>query len=563
MHIFILPVLSFVCSISPTLTKSLSQTEASDALLAKLLQKQLNYEYNEELRQKQYQYNNTGKIQTNFIQNFGIEFSSEESEEDLEAEIPLEFRAPGSKSSSGPSSHLSREPRSNTRRRKRNSSTRSLSPNLQPTIQQTYSSEHEEDFPEIYDDIKEFYKPKLTGKQERYVPERDEWINKHDIIESDKRNAMKMDAFPLACNTGNMKDLSISNKIYNSLNKHAYQQKRIQAKLHEEKDRSTAEHAVDKRTRLILLKLINAGTLEQVNGVISIGKEAVVIHAKGGSVTPLNQNDVLKPVPENIAIKVFKTTMSEFRNRDKYIADDFRFQDRFKKITTKKLAYLWAEKEMRNLERLQKAQIPAPEVVLLRKNILMMRFIGEVSNTGGNSASAALKLSEYLIRPEVDFKTQVRAYTQTVEIMKKMYHEARLVHADLSEYNLLWHENKVWVIDTAQAVEPQHPKAFEFLYRDCLNICKFFGGKLKIKQVPNPRSLFFKVCDIALEGVEIDDEVTYQQFDPSSQENAEFFGKLEELQVRAKDRLRARKGELVGDYDVKFAEEVGCQLQDI
>lgn len=28
-------------------------------------------------------------------------------------------------------------------------------------------------------------------------------------------------------------------------------------------------------------------------------------------------------------IKVFKTTLNEFKNRDKYIKDDFRFKDQF------------------------------------------------------------------------------------------------------------------------------------------------------------------------------------------------------------------------------------------
>ena len=54
--------------------------------------------------------------------------------------------------------------------------------------------------------------------------------------------------------------------------------------------------------------------------------------------------------------------------------------------------------------------------------------------------------------------------------MKKMYHECVLVHADFSEYNLLWHEDQVYVIDVGQAVDLMHPHAHEFLLRDCRNI---------------------------------------------------------------------------------------------
>lgn len=58
----------------------------------------------------------------------------------------------------------------------------------------------------------------------------------------------------------------------------------------------------------------------------------------------------------------------------------------------------------------------------------------------------------------------------TSQAMKTLHNKCLLVHADLSEYNLLWHEEKVWFIDVSQAVDVQHPKAFEFLYRDCINI---------------------------------------------------------------------------------------------
>jgi len=64
-----------------------------------------------------------------------------------------------------------------------------------------------------------------------------------------------------------------------------------------------------------------------------------VLHAKGGSATPDNQmNSLRKSIPENIAVKVFKTVMSEFRHRDKYIQDDYRFCDRFKKLNSKKVS---------------------------------------------------------------------------------------------------------------------------------------------------------------------------------------------------------------------------------
>lgn len=58
-----------------------------------------------------------------------------------------------------------------------------------------------------------------------------------------------------------------------------------------------------------------------------------------------------KVIPTECAIKVFKTTLNEFKNRDKYIKDDFRFKDRFSKLNPRKIIRMWAEKEMHNLAR--------------------------------------------------------------------------------------------------------------------------------------------------------------------------------------------------------------------
>ena len=57
-------------------------------------------------------------------------------------------------------------------------------------------------------------------------------------------------------------------------------------------------------------------------------------------------------VPKECAIKVFKTTLNEFKTRDRYIRDDHRFKDRIAKQNPRKTIKLWAEKEMCNLRRL-------------------------------------------------------------------------------------------------------------------------------------------------------------------------------------------------------------------
>lgn len=53
-------------------------------------------------------------------------------------------------------------------------------------------------------------------------------------------------------------------------------------KLHEKKEHSTHEQALDQKTRLMLFKLVDGGILSEVNGCISTGKEACIYHAQGG-----------------------------------------------------------------------------------------------------------------------------------------------------------------------------------------------------------------------------------------------------------------------------------------
>ncbi len=44
-------------------------------------------------------------------------------------------------------------------------------------------------------------------------------------------------------------------------------------------------------------------------------------------------------------------------------------------------------------------------------------------------------------------------YMKLLKEIRLLYTQAGLVHGDLSEYNLLWHDNQVYVIDVSQSVE--------------------------------------------------------------------------------------------------------------
>ena len=128
-------------------------------------------------------------------------------------------------------------------------------------------------------------------------------------------------------------------------------------------DRATIEQVMDPSTRMILFKLLNRGFISEINGCISTGKEANVYHCttKEG---------------KDRAIKIYKTSILIFKDRDKYVTGEFRFRQGYGRKNPRKMVRTWAEKEMRNLTRLHNVGIPCPEPILLRSHVLLMDFIG-------------------------------------------------------------------------------------------------------------------------------------------------------------------------------------------
>lgn len=81
-----------------------------------------------------------------------------------------------------------------------------------------------------------------------------------------------------------------------------------------------------------------------------------------------------------------------------------------------------------------------------------------------------------------------KLYVDLIVIVRTLFQTCKLVHADLSEYNILYHQKALWVIDVGQAVEHDHPYALEFLRKDCLNINTYF--KKYVSKILPLRSIF-------------------------------------------------------------------------
>jgi RIO kinase 1 len=259
-------------------------------------------------------------------------------------------------------------------------------------------------------------------------------------------------------------------------------------------DRATVEQCLDPRTRLILFRLLSTGIFEKIDGCLSTGKEANVYYAKAGSANindPFlkGETDDGELVPE-YAVKIYKTSILVFKDRDKYVSGEHRWRKGYCKSNPRKMVKVWAEKEMRNYRRLYSANIPTPKPVLLKSHVLVMEFLGVDGWPSPRLKDA--QLSERRLR---------QAYVQTVLILRHMYQRCRLVHGDFSEYNLLWHDNRVFVIDVSQSVENDHPSALDFLRKDISNVNDYFhkNGNLSVMTT---RQLFEFITSTVIENTE-------------------------------------------------------------
>ncbi|MCD7460875.1 hypothetical protein HAX54_044638 [Datura stramonium] len=246
----------------------------------------------------------------------------------------------------------------------------------------------------------------------------------------------------------------------------------------EKADRATVEQAIDPRTRMVLFKMLNRGVFHDINGCISTGKEANVYHAT-------------KADGQELAIKVYKTSVLVFKDRDRYVQGDYRFRYGYCKHNPRKMVKTWAEKEMRNLMRLRAAGIRCPAPILLRLHVLVMEFIGKGGWAAPRLKDAALSLDKLR-----------ECYVEIIMAMRTLYQKCKLVHGDLSEYNILYFEGHLYVIDVSQSVDLDHPHALDFLREDCVHVSDFF--KKHGVAVMTIRELFDFIVDPSINDDSVD-----------------------------------------------------------
>jgi len=193
---------------------------------------------------------------------------------------------------------------------------------------------------------------------------------------------------------------------------------------------------------LALISLTRKGVVSALGCPIGEGKESVVYEALG-----------LGPV----ALKfhhVGQRSFQSVRVTREYMPDEghcpWIFASRFS-----------AEREYEALTRLHpKTSVPLP--IAINRHVVVMEFI-----RGANLNRCRLEDPPGIL-------------DQILEEVRSAY-RAEVIHADLSEYNVMIDEGRVYLIDWPQWVEVGHPNAEDLLARDLENITRYFQRKYQLE----------------------------------------------------------------------------------
>lgn len=193
---------------------------------------------------------------------------------------------------------------------------------------------------------------------------------------------------------------------------------------------------------LAINALVKANILEAFGKSLGVGKEADVY-------------DAINPKEERIAVKFHRLGRISFRQtrrKRNYTSEHagWLFQSR-----------LAAEKEFQALKLLYPQGIAVPEPILQNRHTVAMGMI------------EGKELAQWKEIPKPQ-----RILKEILRNVRKAYLKAKVIHADLSEYNIIMKPNMhVLMIDWPQYVSTDHPNAQQLLTRDVENVLRYFKRK--------------------------------------------------------------------------------------
>lgn len=197
---------------------------------------------------------------------------------------------------------------------------------------------------------------------------------------------------------------------------------------------------------LAINTLVKSSVIESLGQTLGVGKESDVYGA-------------LSPNGKQIAVKFHRLGRASFRQTRRkrgYIREHstWLFQ-----------SHLAAEKEFHAMQLVFKNDVSVPEPLSHNRHVIAMGMI-----EGG-------ELSKYKQIPR-----SKGILKEILRNVRRTYLRAHLIHADLSEYNIILKPNRhILIIDWPQSVATDHANANDLLMRDLKNILGFFKRRFNVE----------------------------------------------------------------------------------
>ena len=200
---------------------------------------------------------------------------------------------------------------------------------------------------------------------------------------------------------------------------------------------------------LAMNALVKADVIEAFGKPLGVGKESDVF-------------DALTPNGRRVAVKFHRLGRISFRQTRRlrgYIADR-------RHISWLYQSRLAAEREFEALKMVYPEGVSVPEPIGHNRHVVVMGFI---------------EGAELYRVPEVPNPDAV--LDEILENVRIAYKKAGVIHADLSEFNVVLNPDfHILIIDWPQFVTVDHPNAEALLKRDVKNILTFFKKRFNVKR---------------------------------------------------------------------------------
>ena len=199
---------------------------------------------------------------------------------------------------------------------------------------------------------------------------------------------------------------------------------------------------------LALNALVKNDVLEAVGLPLGVGKES-------------NVYEGLTPEKERVAIKFHRLGSISFRNVKKLRG----YVKRDERVSWLSLARIAAEREYKALRILYPLKISVPKPIARNRHVIVMSII------------EGTELENLLEIPDSE-----RIFKDVLRNIRKAYEKAKIIHADLSGFNILIKpEGEILIIDWPQYVTVNHPNADLLLKRDIRNVLTLFRRKANLE----------------------------------------------------------------------------------